>query len=54
MRDWIGEQNVVMQMVNAKYHWTNEIVKYYEDNNIKVIDCPSDLPDLNPIENLWE
>ena len=53
MKEFSGEENVVMQMDNARYHWTNQVLQFYQKNNIKVIDWPPYSPDLNPIENLW-
>ena len=53
MKEFSGEENVVMQMDNARYHWTNQVLQFYQKNNIKVIDWLPYSPDLNPIENLW-
>ena len=40
-------------MDNARYHWTYEVLQFYKENYIKIIDWPPYSPDLNPIENLW-
>ena len=42
-----------MQIDNARYYWTNQVLQFFQENNIKVIDWPPYSPDLNPIENLW-
>ena len=43
-----------IQMDNAKYHWTTEVLEfYYREKDIKVIDWSPYPPDLNPIENIW-
>ena len=53
MKDFNDEESVVMQMDNAGYHWTNQVLQFFQEINIKVIDWPSYSPNLNPIENLW-
>ena len=42
-----------LQIDNARYHWSIEALKFYYENNIKIIDWPLYSPDLNPIENIW-
>ena len=29
MKEFSGEENVVMQMDNARYHWTNQVLQFY-------------------------
>ena len=36
-----------------KISWSIEALKFYYENNIKIIDWTPYSPDLNPIENIW-
>ena len=48
----ITDESIVIQMVNARVHWSINSLKFYRENKIRVIDWPPNSPDLNPIENL--
>ena len=52
MIDFTTTEKVTMQIDNARYHQTNEVFQFYEDNCIKAIDWSPYSPDLNPIENV--
>ena len=49
----ITDENIVIQMNNARVHWSINSLKFYRENKIRVIDWHPNSPDLNPIENLW-
>ena len=50
----IMKNSVILQYDNDPKHRSLKALEFYKENNIKIIDCPSNSPDLNPIENIWE
>ena len=46
-------RKLVFQMDNDPKHTSKVVAKWLKDNEVKVLELPSQIPDLNPIENVW-
>ena len=48
----IMKNSIILQFDNDPKHRSIKTLKFYKENNIKIIDWPSNSPDLSPIENI--
>ena len=53
IRSNFNSDEVILQIDNARYHWTTKALEFYSNNGIKVIDWPPYSSDLNQIEHIW-
>ena len=49
----LDTNNAIFPQDNAAIHTSKLTKDWFKTKNIKVLDCPTKSPDLNPIENLW-
>ena len=47
------KNSVILKFYNYLKHRSLKALEFYKENNIQIIDWPSNSLDLNPIENIW-
>ncbi|KAJ4429776.1 hypothetical protein ANN_21980 [Periplaneta americana] len=53
MRDWFPDGECVFMQNGASCHKTRSVTNFLAENNVDVLAWPGNIPDANPIENLW-
>ncbi len=48
-----GDADLIFQQDLAPAHTAKDTKSWFNDHGVTVLDWPANLPDLNPIENLW-
>ena len=48
----IMNSSVILQFDNDPKHRSLKALEFYKENNVKILDWPSNSPDLNPTENI--
>lgn len=47
-------QTSIFQQDNAPCHAAKKTLNWFRSNNVELLDWPSNSPDINPIENIWQ
>ncbi|XP_011270416.1 hypothetical protein CAOG_08786 [Capsaspora owczarzaki ATCC 30864] len=53
IRVWNNKNEMIFMHDNTPCHKRKDVAKWFETNQITVLDWPANSPDLNPIENAW-
>ena len=51
LRPW---QRFTLQQANDPKHTAKATLEWLQNKNVKVLEWPSQRPDLNPIDNMWK